>query len=779
MSFADSFWTQDYNLGFRILFDQLQQGIYENEEYLQLFTKRMELEHYNGNFLKSIEETLVNSNKRFSNDDYISSTKNSFKQLNENFSTQGEQHLDLASRIQSMILTPFGDWAEQHKTRVKYSEGIIFGKYKEFNSKKSYLEKLQKRYFNKCRLLEEFKSRYTEDELDIEQIENEEMAEIYDQTFSFGGKEYNYLKAKELLTSILSSIEITSYKVPILGTYNNCSTGSSITQWLLDNVPELQRNIILAENFAQDLLDNEFIKIVGTMNNKNFINSSKYYYQWKPIVFEMTRMSYEFNNQFSDYFEDVKQVIGVNTINFNDKSQLNKLIQEINVLDNQYFLKVVDFDKLRCEFEEIIFDHLTFMERCELDRLKAIKKVIYDFSSMCTKSTKYFNKNIANLTLLEETIHPINDLNLLIENFQTGRFNPRVVLYDNYYNSNTHQNFGIDLNTKSRLDKKIVPALVQSLLLNLDKTYPNLENDEERIGLWVHPVNLSKIHELRSKINNLDDNDKVNEILSNAEPILLSSLLKLYLYELPDTIISSSLFDLIKSLYQLHGNDSDSRINGLRNILGNLPKSNLATLDSILMHLSRLIKIVSKKNDELAVEFKEKLSKELSHLVLKPKINNNDNNLVGYDSKAVEKLQNMLLGDLFEYKNLIFDDLRRRNSKPKLTEEKEANGNDNKSKKTKAKGTKEKIEDNDNDRKEAPLPETPKTNALKRSTSPNKKKLSKHVYESGEKSMNSSSASLKSATSGHSDKEKQTKLSRKSSIKSVSDKLEEASLNDS
>ena len=44
-------------------------------------------------------------------------------------------------------------------------------------------------------------------------------------------------------------------------------------------------------------------------------------------------------------------------------------------LDDRYYQLVLEFDKLRCEFEELIMDHLTFMEKCELDRLKAIKKV--------------------------------------------------------------------------------------------------------------------------------------------------------------------------------------------------------------------------------------------------------------------------------------------------------------------------------------------------------------------------------------------------------------------
>lgn len=100
MSLANSFWTQDYELGFRILFDQLYQGVSENEDFVQLFTKRMELELLYGTQLEAIEKSVVRrSSKRQNNDDYVSSIKNAFQKVNENFTKQGELHLQIASNI--------------------------------------------------------------------------------------------------------------------------------------------------------------------------------------------------------------------------------------------------------------------------------------------------------------------------------------------------------------------------------------------------------------------------------------------------------------------------------------------------------------------------------------------------------------------------------------------------------------------------------------------------------------------------------------------------------
>ena len=93
------------------------------------------------------------------------------------------------------------------------------------------------------------------------------------------------------------------------------------------------------------------------MGNKNFINSSQFYYQWKPIVFELTKLtnmetavsgddvsretSLVNKAQFQDYFDDVKEAIGVGSVDYSDISQLSKLISEVNQLDSHYYLSLI------------------------------------------------------------------------------------------------------------------------------------------------------------------------------------------------------------------------------------------------------------------------------------------------------------------------------------------------------------------------------------------------------------------------------------------------------
>lgn len=695
MSFAENFWTQDYHQGFEKLFVQLHQGILENNDFIKLFEKRMELEIIYGNSLESIISDSKPTSSRQLNDDFVSTIKNAYTKMNETFYKQGQYHLNIAENIESTVLQPFEKWCGEHEQRVNFSEFTLKDKYKLLKQHQLNVDKIQKKYFNKCRMLEEFKSHFSEEELQEELRElslgedtgkqhtpieggdgkatgtgsqhqqgegDEEDAEI----FEFTHAKYDKKQMKALLKDMLSKIPMAPHKVPIFGTYQNVSTGSSITQWLLENMPEFNKNLEKAEIFGQDLIRNEFIRVVGTIG-KSFINSSQFFYQWKDLAFQLAGVENEhvvdnsLAKSLSFKFEDVKEAMGVNTVDFSDKSQLPRLINDVNNLDTQYLNAVIELDKLRCEFEEVAMDHLTFMQKCELDRLKAIKKVTFDFLSSFANRISNLKTVSDELVLLEETINPINDLKFLIENYGTGKFKPIVTLYDNYYDSNINQTFGVDLNVKARLDKKVVPYIIQCILSQLDNVYPDVQNDEERVNLWTQPVHLSNVHKLRFQLNELQDPSKITAVLKESHPLLITNVLKLYFMELPDSIIPHNYYDVIKLLYTNYHDESqsDSRINGLQNVLSELPKCNLATLDAILTHLNRLVSIIGTQNKDSALELQHRLAKEFGSLVLRPKIDVLNNLESSYLN---DKFQVTLMNDLFDNKQDIFNELRRQSS---------------------------------------------------------------------------------------------------------------------
>lgn len=684
MSFADSFWSSDYRSGQETLFKVLFEGVKENDDFIRLFTRRMELELQYGTLLT---EAIKPTSSRHSDDDYVSTVKNAFSKSTENFIRQGEYHLAIADNIKHQVLEPFAKWCGEHEQRVAFSESEIASKFKKYTKEKASLEKLQQKYFNKCRMLEDFKSRYTDEELgEAEKAFKEESVDAKDsnneedasETYQIGDHVYDTKQLKDFLTSILSNIELQSHKVPILGTYQNVSSGSSITQWLLDNIPEIKGNIAKAESMGQDLLENSFIRLIGLVAaSKTFINSSQFWYQWKPVVFELTKLEDQNlettgsrGNQISNYFEDVKQAIGVTSVDYQDITQFPKLLREVDALDIKYFEATKSLDVTRCIFEEIVMDHLAFMQKCEHDRLKAIKKVMFDFVATFSNKVSLMKKLTDELFVVEETIHPMSDLKFLIQNYGTGRFEPHVTLYDNYYNSNINQTFGVDLGVKARLDRKAVPAFVLAALSYLDKIYPDFEDDAVRVNLWTQPVHLSKVHQLRAQINHIEDPATIIDILAASEPLVVTNVVKLYFMELPDSVVPHSYYDLIQTLYQSYSpskNDiqiDKTRINGLQNTLSELPVCNLATLDAILTHLNRLVGIIKAKNKELGIELSNLLHKEFAHLILRPRDSGAlDDGGIAKSAVATELLQKSFSADLFANKDAIFGELRRRNLK--------------------------------------------------------------------------------------------------------------------
>src|SRR5271155_3741511 len=80
-------------------------------------------------------------------------------------------------------------------------------------------------------------------------------------------------------------------------------------------------------------------------------------------------------------------------------------------------------------------EHLAYMEKCELDRLRALKSVLLDMSASLSNIIPGIQASVDNMLLYQETIQPEKDIRFIIESYRTGDFVPKVLAYENYYNS--------------------------------------------------------------------------------------------------------------------------------------------------------------------------------------------------------------------------------------------------------------------------------------------------------------------------------------------------------
>lgn len=474
-----------------------------------------------------------------------------------------KNHQKIAQNIRELVVNPFSRWCDAHAMRVQNSQDDLQSKIKAHDRQAENVKKLRAAYFNKCRLVEDqeeenkfaFQDPQAQDKgkekaLDspkgpitppptiVVQEEPEQLpVEIGDQT-------YAPEQLKKLLASMLDIIPLGPTKVPILGVYENTSSGSDITDFIQKQMGA--SNLGIAEQIGQDLVDRGFLRLIGNVGS-TFTNSTRMKYQWRPRSFQVSGVPDKKKGLGrASTVASLDSPIagdGVGTITetlsawnplsnpYPNETPPERLRREAKESDERYKAGVQRLDQLRCELEEAMMKNLRFLERCETDRLKAIRSVILDFSGAISNSIPSFQSQVDHMMLYQETINPMGDLRYLLENYKTGPFLPKVTPYENYYGSVETQVFGVDLEARARADKRRVPVIVTTVLTYLDNHYPDLDGDETRRSIWTVDVPLEATHHLRFEINK--GGSITPELLDRYEIPIVASVLKLYLLELP------------------------------------------------------------------------------------------------------------------------------------------------------------------------------------------------------------------------------------------------------
>lgn len=444
---------------------------------------------------------------------------------------------------------------------MQNSQDELLGRVKLHDNQAATVRKFRSHYFNKCRLVEdieeenklafqdpsipEAKASPMPKLMRIPEIKMPEREDPEDEEpMEIGDEMYEPDQIKKILAHMMSTIKLGETKVPILGTYQNVSSGADIVEYLQKHFGAT--SVSHAERVGQDLVTNGLLRLVGNVGN-TFANSSKMFYQWRPKAFQMSGVpekkqpigrtfSMASNSSFAEsprVGQMGEYLAGWNPLNNQHPNETpsERLRREAMEADERYKSSVRKLDLLRCQLEEAMVEHLKFMERCELDRLKAIKSVVLDFSGAISNVIPSLQSTVDNMMLYQETVQPLGDLRYLLENYRTGGFVPKVQVYDNYYNSSDEQTFGVDLEARARADRKRVPNIVTTILTFLDNHYPDLDGDDIRRGVWLIDVPLPATHHLRAVIN--DGKTVTPETLERYEIPIVASVLKLYLLELP------------------------------------------------------------------------------------------------------------------------------------------------------------------------------------------------------------------------------------------------------
>lgn len=623
------------------------------------------------------------SAKRYSLESLELTLWQAYEGVRSEMSEASRNHRKIASNIRELVVNPFSRWCDQHASRVQNSHDDLQSRIKAHDRQAETVRQYRSAYYNKCRrvedLDEEEKLAFQDpssaaatvvgspklDPANVPSIKVDE--DIEPEPIDIGDVTYQPEQVKKILTHILDNIRLGETKVPILGTYQNVSTGAEITEYIQQHLGGT--TVSYAERIGQDLISHGFLRLVGNMGN-TFANSSRMNYQWRTKVFQITGIpekrpklvgrgtnatigsdsgsimdSPVIGDRVSEYLGNWNPLNNAHP----NETPAEKLRREAREADERYKLAVRKLDGLRCTLEEAMVDHLKFMERCELDRLKAIKSVILDFSGAISNVIPSLQSTVDNMMLFQETVQPLGDLRYLLENYRTGSFFPKVTTYENYYNNVDELTFGVDIEARARSDRKRVPNIITTILTFMDSHYPDLEGDEARRSVWVVDVPLAATHHLRSLINTGKPIDP--ELLDKYEVPIVASVLKLYLLELPDSLVSSHVYEIIKTIYTTtaQSGSDEARVQVIQSTLGQLRLANIATLDALVTHFTRLIDLTSA--DET---YATQLASVLAPCIMRPK---QETGLT-----MNEKYNVRLLKDLFAHKDAIFGELKRQST---------------------------------------------------------------------------------------------------------------------
>ncbi|CAG8721826.1 3615_t:CDS:10 [Cetraspora pellucida] len=592
LKFDNSFWSPNgYGVGIKILYDKLEQGRVENEEIVDFLRERIRIEELYGKQLFDLSK-MESYEDGFLRDDGAS-LRRAFDNVKNECEQLGRAHLQLASSMYEMVLMPLIKYGDEHSKRLKASQDEISSYLKIFNKLANDVERLRKNYESKCQFADEM------EEISIRGVEKADSLPVV-----IGGLAFSENDLRNYLARMREEIPSQQIKFPILGVYNDAYSGKDIAKWLESNYAGARRWREI-EIIGQELIDQGFIKLVGMIGN-TFSTSPGSYYQFK-------KKSYD-TKENDETFALGSTLSGiVSTITPSQPSEKNAR-KDADESDDIYRHTARKLDRTRLFLEETMMDHMNCLEKSELDRIKCSKAAFLNYATTFGSVISATQHMSERLLLYNEALKPEQDIQFMIEQYRTGPFIPRVILYRNKYNGSANdQTFGVPLDKKTKKDLKPVPQIVTKILSCIKKGTSCWNETDKRL-LWITNVPLTKTHSLRDEIN---DGGKINmKKLREHDLTTVAGVLKLYFMELPECLLTFELYEPVRILYSISSDDQDenTRITSVANLLiTSLPDVNYATLNTFISHLHRLIKSTNADDEYITA-----LSQTLGIILLRP-----------------------------------------------------------------------------------------------------------------------------------------------------------------
>jgi hypothetical protein len=317
--FETSFWSQkqpeqplpDFTTGFQVLHRKLNQSKVENDEIIQFFKDRIAVEEQYANRL-SQTRTLRTSG--FDGDDGAT-LKSCFQLLKQSNQQQSDQHAALTDSLTTTVLKPLVQFQDEYKLRVSTSKQALESSIRQLDGLAKEADRAKQVYHRRCReanVAEEQAlnkaataninngpiSPTTESEQTNNNNSNNSdndngnsnssspssVGSGGGESIQLGNQVLTRPEYEQLIHNMHQSIPMQDYRVPILGKYQNTSTGENIARWLQQHLPQCKDSPAMADVVGQQLIQPYgALRLVGQRGNK-FIASPSSFYQWRGLA---------------------------------------------------------------------------------------------------------------------------------------------------------------------------------------------------------------------------------------------------------------------------------------------------------------------------------------------------------------------------------------------------------------------------------------------------------------------------------------------------------------
>lgn len=525
--FDQAFWTHDYTSGVNVLFDKLKQGIEENAQVLAFISGWVRIENRLAADLGQLaRHAAPSSHWGFSRDDGAV-LKQTFTGYLAETETTAIIHSRVAENLEKKVHNPLEKWCQGHAKRVTGCETRLKAKLAEYTRLLQQVLKQRQIYYAR--------SRQQDDTVDVKFEPVASTIRIFREnfmhpqtpvldseaaTFEIAGLEYSRSQLAKLLQKLLKDVTMQEYKVPLFGPYEHVSSGANIASRTRQHLKN--DSIAYSEKFGQALVDHGFLKPVAQISNK-FESSHTCYYQWQDSAFSLGEAP-----PIEPAFEPAElPVEKVPSEGSERGAQTPDMITE----GEEYFQQVLELDIYRCDMEVEITGVYEYMERCETDRISAIRHALGDFALFSQRPDDH-REILKRLMNSKALVDPAQDVADLAAQYQTGPLVPTVTVYQGY-NGAYCQTFGVELKHSGFL----VPLLLDYLA-----------ELEVPLTAWREPYRLEDVYKLRGQINT--GKPFKTEVLKHFSVETVVGVFREFLLELPESILPFTIYDTVKALYE-------------------------------------------------------------------------------------------------------------------------------------------------------------------------------------------------------------------------------------